>query len=108
MTDPEARAGAVFHALSDPTRRQVVQALAQRGSLTASAIAADLPVSRQAVTKHLGTLREAGLARATPAGREVHYDLTPAAMQEAVAWITRTGAAWDDRLARLERSLSQP
>lgn len=103
----DAAAGAVFHALSDPTRRQVVRALAQRGSLTASAIAADLPISRQAVTKHLAALRDAGLAQATPAGREVRYDLTPAPMAEAVAWITQTGAAWDDRLARLQRSLER-
>ncbi len=100
-------AGAVFHALSDPTRRQVVQALARHGSLTASAIAADLPVSRQAVTKHLNALRDAGLASATPSGREVRYDLTPAPMAEAVDWITQTGAAWDDRLARLQRSLER-
>lgn len=101
----DARAGAVFHALSDPTRRQVVQALAQHGSLSASAIAADLPVSRQAVAKHLAILSDAGLATATPQGREVRYDLTPAPMTDAVAWITDTGAAWDDRLARLQRSL---
>jgi DNA-binding transcriptional ArsR family regulator len=108
VSDPaghDARAGAVFHALGDPTRRQVVQALARHGSLTASAIAADLPVSRQAVAKHLVALREAGLARATPSGREVRYDLTPAPMAEAVAWITQTGAAWDERLARLQASL---
>jgi DNA-binding transcriptional ArsR family regulator len=108
VSDParhDARAGAVFHALGDPTRRQVVQALARHGSLTASAIAADLPVSRQAVAKHLAALREAGLARATPSGREVRYDLTPAPMAEAVAWITRTGAEWDERLARLQASL---
>lgn len=104
MTD-DLRAGAVFHALSDPTRRRVVEALAHHGSLTASAIAAELPVSRQAVTKHLTALREAGLARATPSGREVRYDLTPAPMAEAVDWIAQTGAAWDDRLARLQRSL---
>lgn len=101
----DASAGAVFHALSDPTRRQVVQALARGNALTASAIAAELPVSRQAVAKHLTALREAGLARATPSGREVHYDLTPAPMADAVDWITQTGAAWDDRLARLQRSL---
>lgn len=103
----DARAGAVFHALSDPTRRQVVQALAQHGSLSASAIAADLPISRQAVTKHLAILSEAGLATSTPEGRERRYDLTPAPMTDAVAWITRTGAAWDDRLARLQQSLAQ-
>lgn len=101
----DAAAGAVFHALSDPTRRQVLQALAHGGSLTASAIAADLPVSRQAVTKHLTALRDAGLARATPAGREVRYVLTPEPMAEAVDWITQTGDAWDGRLARLQRSL---
>jgi DNA-binding transcriptional ArsR family regulator len=103
----DAAAGAVFHALSDPTRRRVVRALAQRGSLTASAIAADLPVSRQAVAKHLTALRQAGLATATPAGREVRYDLTPAPLAEAVDWIAQTGAAWDDRLARLQRSLER-
>lgn len=101
----DAAAGAVFHALSDPTRRQVVQALARRGALTASAIAADLPVSRQAVTKHLTVLSDAGLATSTEHGRERRYDLTPAPMADAVAWITRTGAAWDDRLARLQRTL---
>lgn len=104
----DARAGAVFHALSDPTRRQVVQALARHGDLTASALAADLPVSRQAVTKHLVALREAGLARATPSGREVRYALVPAPMSDAVDWITQTGAAWDDRLERLRRSLEAP
>jgi DNA-binding transcriptional ArsR family regulator len=102
----DAAAGAVFHALSDPTRRQVVQALARSGGLTASAIAADLPVSRQAVTKHLLALRDAGLASATPTGREVRYDLTPAPMAEAVDWMAQTGAAWDERLARLQRSLT--
>lgn len=104
----DARAGAVFHALSDPTRRQVVQALAQHGALSASAIAADLPISRQAVAKHLSVLSEAGLATAHADGRERRYDLTPAPMRDAVAWITRTGAAWDDRLARLQQSLGQP
>lgn len=101
----DAAAGAVFHALSDPTRRQVVQALAQRGALTASAIAADLPVSRQAVAKHLTVLSDAGLATSATAGREVHYEFTAAPLQEAVDWIAQTGAAWDDRLARLQRSL---
>lgn len=96
----EERAGAVFHALSDPTRRQVVQALS-RGTVTASGLAAELPVSRQAIAKHLGVLRDAGLAQADVQGRETLYRLTPEPLVDASAWMASAGAAWDARLARL-------
>jgi DNA-binding transcriptional ArsR family regulator len=98
-------AGAVFAALADPTRREVVRLLAERPGLTASALAAELPVSRQAIAKHLGILHDAGLAEAAREGRETRYRLTPAPMNDAMAWMARTGARWDDRLARLERRL---
>ncbi len=58
------RAGPVFNALSDPTRRRVVERLAQGQPLTATALAADLPISRQAVSKHLSALADAGLVEA--------------------------------------------
>ena len=98
-------AGAVFSALADPTRRQVVRALSERGSVTASSLAADMPVTRQAIAKHLAALRDAGLAVAEPEGRENRYRLTPAPFAEAMRWMAGAGAKWDQRLARLERRL---
>jgi DNA-binding transcriptional ArsR family regulator len=104
-TPRDAAAGAVFAALADPTRRHVVRALAERPQVTASSLAAELPISRQAVAKHLAALREAGLAVAEPVGRETHYRLTPAPLTEAMEWIATAGGAWDARLGRLERRL---
>jgi DNA-binding transcriptional ArsR family regulator len=98
-------AGAVFAALADPTRREVVRLLAERPGLTASALAVELPVSRQAIAKHLAILHEAGLAEAEREGRETRYRLTPAPMNDAMAWMAHTGARWDDRLARLQGRL---
>jgi DNA-binding transcriptional ArsR family regulator len=95
----------VFDALSDPTRREVVRLLAERGEATASGLAAELPVSRQAVAKHLAVLREAGLASVQREGREARYRFTPAPMLDAAAWMAETGARWDGRLERLRRSL---
>ena len=106
-TADDAIAGAVFSALADPTRRHVVRALAAQPRVTASALAADLPISRQAVAKHLAALREAGLAVAEPAGRETHYRLTPAPLADAMRWIATAGGEWDERLGRLERRLAE-
>ena len=92
----------VFAALADPTRRQVVQALAA-GAATATELAEQFPVSRQAVAKHLGALGDAGLVEATREGREVRYRLNPAPMAEAMAWMVAVGAEWDRRLTSLER-----
>ena len=103
----DAVAGAVFSALADPTRRSIVRALSDGHAVTASALAAELPVTRQAVAKHLAALRDAGLAIAEPAGRETRYRLTPAPFADAMRWMAHTGARWDDRLARLERGLSR-
>jgi ArsR family transcriptional regulator, cadmium/lead-responsive transcriptional repressor len=100
-------AGAVFAALADPTRREVVRLLAERPGLTASGLADELPVSRQAIAKHLAILDAAGLAEAEREGRETRYRLTPAPMNDAMAWMAHTGGRWDDRLARLERRLGR-
>ena len=96
-------ADGVFAALADPTRREVVRALASAGSATATELAEGMPVPRQAIVKHLGALADAGLVGAERAGREVRYHLTPAPMTDAVAWLTSVGADWDDRLARLKK-----
>jgi DNA-binding transcriptional ArsR family regulator len=94
----------VFGALADPNRRHLLQALA-REQATATELAADLPVTRQAVAKHLAALREAGLVDAHRSGRETRYRLTPEPLGEAVEWLTTVGGAWDDRLAALQRHL---
>jgi DNA-binding transcriptional ArsR family regulator len=103
----EATLGAVFGALADPTRRHVVQVLAQRSTVTASGLAAQLPISRQAVAKHLGALASAGLVSALHEGRETRYRLTPAPLGEAISWMATAGAQWDERLARLRGGLAE-
>jgi DNA-binding transcriptional ArsR family regulator len=98
-------AGEVFGALSDPTRRDLLSAIARHPALTATQLAADLPISRQAVIKHLSALAEAGLLARERSGREVRYRLTPAPLSEAVSWMASVGGQWDDRLSALERQL---
>ena len=93
-------ADAVFAALADPTRRAVIGRLAQE-PLSASALAGELPVSRQAVAKHLAALDRAGLVATRREGRELRYSLDPAPMGEAMAWMASVGAQWDERLSRL-------
>ena len=95
------RADAVFAALADPTRRQVIQALSQQGAATATGLAAALPVTRQAVTKHLSALADAGLVTATRRGREKLYQISPQPLTAAVSWMADLGARWDERLAAL-------
>jgi DNA-binding transcriptional ArsR family regulator len=94
----------VFSALADPSRRRLLETLARREA-PATELAADLPVTRQAVAKHLAALREAGLVDARRAGRETRYRLTPGPLEDAVAWIAEVGDAWDARLAALRRHL---
>jgi DNA-binding transcriptional ArsR family regulator len=103
---PGVDVGAVFSALADPTRREVVRSLAASPGLTASHLAGDLPMTRQAVAKHLGALSGAGLVQARREGRETRYTLTPAPLTEAIEWMTSVGAQWDDRLARLVQRAS--
>ena len=102
---PDGRADLdeVLGALADPTRRSLFERLATDGPDTATHLAAGLPVTRQAVVKHLQVLADAGLATSERDGREVRYRAEPAALTDAVEWMVRTGAAWDRRLARLRR-----
>ena len=104
-SEPDDRAGAVFGALSDPTRRALLTAIAGHPASTATELAAQLPISRQAVIKHLNALASAGLLDRTRAGREVRYRFTPAPLSDAVDWMTAVGAEWDERLSLLRRRL---
>ena len=91
----------VFSALSDPTRREVLRSVASRPELTASRLAGELPITRQAVAKHLAALQRAGLVEPRREGRETHYTITPAPLMDAMSWMAEVGAEWDGRLARL-------
>ncbi len=101
---PGVDVGAVFSALADPTRREVLRSLAEQPGLTASRLAGELPMTRQAVSKHLAALSGAGLVEARREGRETRYTLTPAPMADAMEWMVSVGAEWDTRLERLMRS----
>ncbi len=102
--------GLVFGALADPTRRQMLGTLMRDGSTSVPALTAELPISRQAVAKHLSALRGAGLIEREPvaSGREVHYRLTPGALEPARSWIREADAAWAGRLDRLRTTLEAP
>lgn len=100
--DAEARAAAVFEALADPTRRAVLRDVAEQGPCTATELAAALPVSRQAIAKHLAVLRGAGLVTPERTGRQTRFTATLSPLAEAGRWLDRTGRAWEGRLARLE------
>ncbi len=107
MTTPSEldRAGAVFGALADPTRRALLTAIADHPEMTATELAAELPISRQAVLKHLTSLEDAGLLDRERSGREVRYRMTPEPLSDAISWMTEVGVQWDDRLAVLNRRL---
>ena len=96
----------VFSALGDPTRREVLEQIATRGEATATELAAAMPITRQAVAKHLNVLAGAGLVAPRRAGRETRYAPTPEPLGDAIAWMTELGAQWDARLARLQKSVS--
>ena len=102
-----ARQGDVFAALGDPTRRGILEAVAARGEVTATELAAELPITRQAVAKHLAVLQHAGLVAVRRAGREARYVPTPAPLGDAIGWMTTLGGAWDDRLAALAKAAAR-
>lgn len=93
----------VFSALADPTRRRILDALAAHGEATATVLAAELPVSRQAIVKHLGILDRAGLVAGHREGREARYRVIPERLGVTARWMDRVAAAWDTRLSAIKR-----
>ena len=93
----------VFSALSDPTRRAVIRCLSDRGPATLGTLADELPVTRQAVAKHLAQLEDAGLVSASADGRRRTYRLTPGPLTDAMGWMVDVGGDWDERLGALKR-----
>ncbi|HWC84068.1 MAG TPA: metalloregulator ArsR/SmtB family transcription factor [Pseudonocardiaceae bacterium] len=95
--------GAVAHievldGLADPTRRRILDALAGYGSATATTLAGGLPISRQAVVKHLALLDRVGLVSGQRAGREMRYRLRPDRLEAAAHWLAELAGEWDRRL----------
>jgi DNA-binding transcriptional ArsR family regulator len=99
---PEA-ADAVFAALAHPTRRRVLRLVAERGPTSATLLERELPVTRQAIVKHLVVLSRAGLVTGERSGQEVRYALAPEPLDDVADWIAEIGSRWDERLARLRQ-----
>jgi DNA-binding transcriptional ArsR family regulator len=106
--DVEAIAEQVFTALADPTRRTILAALAAGGPATATDLAERLPITRQAIAKHLALLSEAGLVIAEPGERRrVRYRLRSAPMQVAQQFLAALARDWDARLGALTEHLDR-
>lgn len=91
----------LFAALGDPTRLGLIVRLSDGGARSIVQIGEGIPITRQAVAKHLDVLFAAGLVHRTKSGREVHFALRRQAIEDARDWLTQIGTQWDDALARL-------
>ncbi|KOU17095.1 ArsR/SmtB family transcription factor [Streptomyces sp. WM6368] len=92
----------LWSAMGDPTRRRMIDLLLADGQGTATTLSAHLPVTRQAVTKHLAVLDRVGLVRSSPSGREKRYRVDEAQLARAVAQLNAVGEMWDARLRRIK------
>jgi DNA-binding transcriptional ArsR family regulator len=98
----------VFEALADPTRRQLVEWLSEAGPATATQLARRLPMTRQAVVKHLGILADADLLVSGRQGREVRFRLKSGPLADAMEWMAALAARWDERLEALRSQVASP
>jgi DNA-binding transcriptional ArsR family regulator len=103
MSSRVAEADELLAAVADPTRRRVLDVLLVRGDGTATTLAGELPVTRQAVAKQLAVLDRAGLVEGRRRGREVRYVVRPKQLGAATRSMTRVAAEWDERLAAIKR-----
>ncbi|NUT91135.1 MAG: helix-turn-helix transcriptional regulator [Saccharothrix sp.] len=101
--EPEDAVGGVLAALADPTRRRLLDLLAAHGAVTATTLAGVLPVTRQAIVKHLTVLDAAGLVVGSKVGREMRYTLRPDGLDATKRWMNALAADWDRRLAAIKR-----
>lgn len=93
----------LWSAVGDPTRRRMLDLLLTDGGGTATTLSRQLPVTRQAVAKHLGVLDRVGLVHITPSGRARRYKVEEVQLARAVAQLSSVGATWDARLHRIKR-----
>jgi DNA-binding transcriptional ArsR family regulator len=97
----------VLGALADPTRRQLLDRLARRGEATATTLAAEMSVTRQAVVQHLAVLESACLVEAQRIGRERRFVVCPQRLAETARWLDSLATQWDSRLAAIKRIAEQ-
>jgi DNA-binding transcriptional ArsR family regulator len=107
MVNSPGNLDAVFAALSDPTRRRIVERLA-RGPLTVGEIAAEFPISQPAISRHVRVLEDSGVLARRVVGRVHHCSLAPDAMDAAAGWIGKQTAFWNRVLDRLGDVLNEP
>jgi DNA-binding transcriptional ArsR family regulator len=93
----------LWSAIGDPTRRRLVDLLLADGNATATSLSEQLPVTRQAVAKHLAVLDRVGLVHVRPSGREMRYEVDDAQLARAVTQLSAVGSTWDARLRRIKR-----
>jgi ArsR family transcriptional regulator, cadmium/lead-responsive transcriptional repressor len=93
----------LWSAIGDSTRRRILDLLLATGAGTATSLSEQLPVTRQAVAKHLGVLDRVGLVQVTPAGRERRYRVHEVEIERAVAQLQAVGNTWDARLRRIKQ-----
>jgi DNA-binding transcriptional ArsR family regulator len=93
----------LWEAVADPSRRKVLDLILARGQATPTALAAELPFTRQAVAKHLAVLDRAGLVQARRQGREVRYAIRPQRLVAAMRSMAQVAAEWDARLSAIKR-----
>jgi DNA-binding transcriptional ArsR family regulator len=98
MSDPQP----VLAALADPSRRALFERLNTQGPASASQLATELPISRQAISKHLTLLDSVGLVDRSEQGRQVVYTARVSPLRDVADWLETVGDAWDNRLARLK------
>jgi DNA-binding transcriptional ArsR family regulator len=96
-----------FHAVADPTRRALLERLRTSGPLSVTDLAGGLPITRQAVTKHLDALAESGLVRVTRSGRERLHELDAGPLKAVHKWLAPYEAEWERRLDRLRKHLEE-
>ena len=100
MSDPQP----LLAVLADPSRRALFERLNTQGPASASQLATELPISRQAISKHLTLLDSVGLVDRAEQGRQVVYTARVSPLRDVADWLETVGDAWDDRLARLKNS----
>ena len=92
----------IFAAIADPMRRSLLMSLAANSPKTATQLADDYPITRQAILKHLMILEDAGLVAVYQQGREKRYTLTPEPLADLDQWVEALNATWEARLLRLK------
>jgi ArsR family transcriptional regulator, cadmium/lead-responsive transcriptional repressor len=103
MTTITPEVDELWSAVADPTRRRVLDVILDQGEATATTVAGELPVTRQAVTKHLAVLDRAGLVEARRHGREMRFTIRPQRLDEATRAMEQVAAGWDARLSAIKR-----